>query len=828
MRHELRMAALSVLGGLAIPSQLAAAQWTRGEATDELFVAAGETYALTEADAGALGSKCLWVTGPGTVVGTQAFTNFTGSVRLSSGVYQYKERGGLGDHGVYDSGGNLVSSLRKQGSTLVIDGGTLENHVSASNSWNSRIQPSIPCSLDLHLSGTGFDGRGVIFNAETTESIAHTICLDADATVASDKDKEMQIRYARLFTGGHKLTLAKKTRLGLVELWEGDGKGDIEMDGADRLYLSGQTLKFADSTWSVKDTGVFIRNFGGGNQEDNFAAFKLRGWGYLHVEAGIPQVDRIGPDCKADLNRLKGDFELLSRGCLVVEFGEDGTGLALDGVVSGDGGFRPTSDATHAKYGWLRLSNKGNTFKGGVSSRGRKDADGAFNGGVSLLASGAAPADGGPIALENATLRLNNSVEKEQTYELPSLVVMGGGEVLDLLTRTTTNVALTAKGLRKTGDDVFRVAAPVAFTGPVDVQGGTLRLVPSARSVAGLNYYHKQGTKEDTVIHQPENYRGLDGAGVGYAYRPWTKYGSGNENDDSYKQGYHYEGYIRIPGEEGSDVTFNFATCLTRHCKVAIDDTVVADVDDGKANLAGTAYVGEWTRLGVAPKKTMKAGWHRLSVYMSNSYWESPCGPSGSQGANWSWPDNFGIGVDWSARCTTNSADYTKLEDGGTGTLLRWSMDRALGRAQFQEGVAFAPGAVFDLGDEEGALSALQVASLAGVPTVTNGALRVVSSEWTLRTGDVVPGKPLVIADGGSLGFGEPGSLVTVSVAPEGLEGLRGKGARVKILDWEGDAARRPANRFVASASLKSAGWGVRTDEDGVWLGRFGFAIILR
>ena len=154
-------------------------------------------------------------------------------------------------------------------------------------------------------------------------------------------------------------------------------------------------------------------------------------------------------------------------------------------------------------------------------------------------------------------------------------------------------------------------------------------------------------------------------------------------------------------------------------------------------------------------------------------------------------------------------------------------MDESRCRASFAGGVAFAAGTVFDLGDASGEAGTLEVPSLAGAPTVTNGALHVKSDTWTLRAGDVVPGLPLTVAAGSSLGFGEAGSEVTVDVTPEACASLRGKGGRIRILAWAG-AAERPDNAFVASAALQEALWSVSTADDGVYLVKPRFMMIIR
>lgn len=815
----------------SVVQTVSAATWsqTGGGLTNELVVAKGETYTLTAEDATRLGETCLHLTGEGTVVGTKAFMDFTGDVRISNGIFQHKESGGLGD----------TSTVRRV-SSLVIDGGTLQNWVYQGNAWNRRDEPSVPVTMGVYLSGTGYEGRGAIESASETENFARTVCLAGDTTITSQNGQErtFQFRYCNLDdrAEGLTLTVTNSVRLAFVQQWP-DSRAiswNLNVYGGG-LFLSDSVLPFAASTVCLTDAVLSLYTLGGSRNSatpwtpfgtDFLAALAFSGKSSLTVNRGCPQLDAKGESLLTDSNRLAGPVTLNGR--LDVKFATErpNLGVAFDGVVSGAGGFAPLVDSNE-RAGWLRLSNKDNTFQGGVSVGGIPVASNeTFNGGLSLLASGAAPVDGGPITLSNATLRLNNTIHEEQVYELPALVVTDGAQVLDNLPVKDT---LTAKGLTKTGAGVLTLASPLAFTSVADVKGGTLRLMPDGSAVRGLKlWWRAEGAAVLADVKQDAYYQGLDGD-VSWAYQNWKNYGSGAEGDPSYVQGYYYEGFICIPGNVGEDVTFNFITQIARRARVTIGQTVVADVDDNMNKLAseGGVKVGEWTRLGIGPRRTLKAGWHRLTIWMRNS-WNTQRGPTGCSSNNVEiWPSKFGIGVDWQGRCTTNKADYVKLIDPGDGSLLRWTNDVSRCRASFAGGVAFAAGTVFDLGDATGAADALDVPSLAGSPTVTNGALHVVSGTWTLRAGDVVPGEPLTVTAGSSLGFGETGSEVTVDVTPEAYASLRGKGGRIRILAWAG-AAEKPDNTFVASAALREALWSVSTADDGVYLEKPHFMLIIR
>ena len=828
----------------AFAGAVSAATWNPSDSTDsltnELVVAAGETYTLTADDASRLGSTCLHVTGEGTVVGTADFAAFTGSIRLSNGIYQHKEYGGLGSTNATHTG------------DLVIDGGTLESFVAVQSYTQSSAVPSVPIGMTLYLSGTGYQGKGAIVISTGSGAFVRKLVLAGDALVTSASGCQLLgIRYATFKKGASesvpKLT-ARNVQVDIVCPSGGDTgvAWDVTVENGSMFRLENYMLPFRDSAVRLSDTSSLqLRTLGGVKntasatapfESDYYADLFLSDSSSISVFTGTPTLDAKGTCLYGDYNRFAGAVSLA--GMHAVKFGSTGVpGIAFDGVVSGAGGLVAEPSSATTKPGWVRLSNAENTFAGGVTVRGAVDEEGAFLGGLSLLASGAAPVDGGAIALSNATLRLNNSVNGEQAYELPSIAVADGGEILDNLAVKT---GVAAKGLTKTGDGTLTLSSPVAFSGLADVQGGTLKLVADTGALRGLSMWwcptnagavsaKNSFAKIITNVKTDDYYQGLDGD-VSWAYQAWGNYGNGAANNSGlYQQSYYYEGDLCIPGEADADVTFNFVSCLTRNCQVTIDDTVVVGVKDTKSDLADGVMVVDGQRLCVSPAFTMKAGWHKVKILMNNFYNGSvgPLKVTTKVDGNTVevWPANFGIGVDWQGRCTTNTADYAKLQDSGDGSLLRWSHDASLTLPRFNGGIAFAAGTTLDLG---GAMAALTVPSFAGTPTIRGGALKVTSTEWSLRTGDVVVGKPLTVESGSSLLFGEENAVVTVTTTEAALRALRGKGGKVKILAWASET-ERPANSFVASDAVKEALWDVVTEDDGVYLLRTsGTMIIIR
>ena len=397
-KSAIRRGGLALLAGVA--QAVSAATWnqTGDGLTNELSVAKGETYTLTAEDATRLGEKCLHLTGEGTVVGTEAFMGFTGDVRISNGIFQHKESGGLGD-----------TSTVRRASSLVIDGGTLQNWVSRGNSYALRDDPSVPVKMGVYLSGTGYEGRGAIESRVRTENFANAVCLAGDATIAApDWNDELQFRYCALNeqTKWLTLTVSNTTWLGFVQQRTGSNAKSWNLDVCGGgLVLAGMFLPFAESTFSLTDGRLKLDSLGGWAnaakptapfETDFRAALVFSGDSSLYVSQGCPEVDKKGDSLESDKNRLAGPVTL--NGPLGVRFTkrDKDVGAAFDGVVSGAGGFVPLTDSSSGT-GWLRLSNKDNSFRGGVSVSGLPVAsDGTFKGGLSLLASGAAPWTAGP------------------------------------------------------------------------------------------------------------------------------------------------------------------------------------------------------------------------------------------------------------------------------------------------------------------------------------------------------------------------------------------------------------------------------------------------
>ena len=195
------------------------------------------------------------------------------------------------------------------------------------------------------------------------------------------------------------------------------------------------------------------------------------------------------------------------------------------------------------------------------------------------------------------------------------------------------------------------------------------------------------------------------------------------------------------------------------------------------------------------------------------------------------WVANFGIGVDWQARCATNAAHYAKLLDPGDGSFLRAmleakdQMDPATWRPTFAGPAAFATGTVLDVNDTL-PYTPLVLPSLTGVPVLTNGAVTVASSTWTLREADVRGGVPLTITAGSSLAF--PSGAVTVAPADAAWMEAETGSVSYPILTAT-DAAAFPAHAFTLAPEAKAAKWRLVRDGNTLLLDHtLGLTLILR
>ncbi|MGN0852449.1 MAG: hypothetical protein ACI4Q3_03630 [Kiritimatiellia bacterium] len=754
----------------------AAFEATGGDDEYVLTVDAGTTLALTAEHVAAAAGKTFVKAGKGSLtVDDDTMKDFPGDIRVREGYYVLQSTNALGT---------------AAGQTYVEDGGTLVNDLA-----NGANNGSAPCfgAETIHLRGDGCDGWGAVQNRKSCVDFCRNMVLDGPARVRTSSRFDWRYTAAEMNWhplevvcdgGGFYFVVMEFAHMGDITCTKGMLEFQSSIKGS--LTTSTVTLRSGSnlSLWGVV-TWLGCR-------------FVLEPDVRLTSENGTFKYD--GTDNRNIL--WSGDFVL--QGATKNDLDKN-MQYQFRGRLTGDGGIRG------GKGGYLQLINDAcnNDFKGGLDISGVLE-NGDPVGGVVVYRDGNIPADDGaaPLKLANASLQLRDRT----SFQLPDVVASNRVVISNMSTVT----ACDARSLTKTGAGELTVFGPLGVAGKTEIGAGTLRLatrVPDC--VPGLlwSYYNKNAGIASATD------QGVDVTGVGYAYKSWP---------NGIEMGYSYTGYIRVPGEEGQDVTCNWMTSMARGCTVTIGGVVCCEFNDNR-NVKDNITYSDWYRLAMYTPVTLKAGWQTITVKLSNWY-DSTRGPQDNSARGWA--ANFGIGVDWQCRSVTNTANYAKLVDPGDGSFLRASLDvgerskylvDSRYRATFAGEVAFAPGAVFDIGDAE-PYWPVTVPALTGKPTVMNGAVDVTSTTWTLRADDLASDVPLTVLSNAALTFGGAKAVV-VDGDPDEIASLEKMGA--------GKALFRAENvddyTFTLSPRLKEIHCRLSREGDTVWFVRSpGLQIIIR
>ena len=793
----------------------------------EISVPADEEYALTADDVTAIGSHDLVKGGAGTLVAGAVMKDFAQSIYITNGVYRLAEQGGLG-------------SLSTLTHTYVSGSGTLVNLVGETLGWDATSS----CGKEhVHIEGTGYRGMGAISNAVYTTCFSQGLTLTGDATISSSK--EIHLRQYDVDMGGHDLRVeAPNCPFNIVSL-KLSNPGNIDANAF--LKLDGLSGTISGKTVLVREgERLSVRGADSGVLKDSLtmeadSAFWQTEW------SGV--VSEPGPSGVTTANSWAGPVELQGRTFAEMVRVSNGTlrGLTLSGYVFGAGGITNRTSAssgggTGAKVGgWLQLSCPTNAFRGGVAMV-SDPTIAEPSGGLAVLADGAVPTDGGPVVIGNSSLWLAN--DGFSPIALPDVTVIGSGVVTGQVVSSlagdgwtmATNCA-TLKSLTKTGDGVLDLKSAVRVEGRTEIGGGTLRLGTGFDPNAGLDVWYGtnfcgyaggKNAVNDATIKTKAVYRGTCPEGVAAAYHKWPRPGVATDTyQPSQQQTYFYEGYIRVPGEAGATTNATFISSMCRQVRVTIGGTKVVQMSDTTDCLSNTD-VGN--RRQSPNTVTLNCGWQTISVVCANDY-DSNCGPWNPKTMNSLWADNFGIGVDWLARGSTNATDYAKLVDPGDGSFLRRAPEGKTAtvygwmRPSFGGPVAFAAGTTLDLGDADGA-APLAIPSLEGLPAVTNGVLSVAGATWTLSAADIAAGGVLEIADGATVTFP---SEVTIDITDVATLRRAWRTKRGTILSAATATAYPSATTFVLSDAAKAAHWRLeRVDNELQLVHEIGSVLIVR
>jgi len=391
-------------------------------------------------------------------------------------------------------------------------------------------------------------------------------------------------------------------------------------------------------------------------------------------------------------------------------------------AANSSGGFRLSGG------GWIGFESSANDFTGGLEVEGVVE-NGEIFGGVTVRNAGAIPTNTA-FTVRNANVEvLAGSAERP----LPKLTAESDVKVV----AATNVVDMRIKALEKVGPGTVTLPQVVRIEGATTVTSGTVRISGEALGKPGLSWYRSSKRISDYDQPIPRGaYQGVDANGASYAYQNWPEVANWND-------AYYYTGYIKVPGEEGSDVTINFISSMARVCRVDIGGQTAIKCWDNWDNLSNTE--NGYTRFSVGPQITVKAGWQPIYICMAN-YYDGTRGPQANTGRGW--VADFGIGVDWQGRREAVPANYAKLQDDGTGSFLRAGAGKIFaGETVFSNGTSLAM-------DGTTCAAPVLVSSLKGTPTITGGMVMLTDS-WTIDFADVAAGRVLTVGDNARFGVAE-------------------------------------------------------------------------
>ena len=638
----------------------------------------------------------------------------------------------------------------------------------------------------IYLSGRGIDDLGVIFNAANCggnymrRAFLGTLEFEGDALFRGwmldfGCDGEHRLN-------GHTLTISMSSGNYLTN----GGKfrnGNLVIEKGSLYPQSGLTFYGGDTNTLTFKSGT---KFGG------YHANNLTTPWTLVLEDGTTVGFSADTDGTAPKNYWEstsyddweGPVNLLGK--TTVTTASSGAQYAVPfpirGMLYGPGWFNVTK-------GWLRLSNSANCFTGPISIN---QGDRRYWAGVGFHNATAWPQDNWTV-LTNVNGAIQLSADNVRLPDL-DVTASGGNFTNSFIFGTGSG---TARSLVKRGPGLLALNAMTAVTGMTELVEGTLRL-PTVDILPDALYSDVPGLWERRVTYAPvegdtgsldstayKNFQkqGIFPSGVSTSYDETTVKSTpvlanttgGSSSWPKYRF-VSYDGYIwnRSPTNE----TWAFALGVAHRGAIAIDGNVICE-SIHKSNYATTTvwYYLRTNVVEVAP------GPHAFSVRVANTSfstagakpvhdtWNDAAGVSyttgtTSYGYSLTWPNNFGCVFNREGLMSTNSADYAKPLNGTLSATTVVSADALLGGDGYLfmrstnnvEDCDFSnvrvwndeilhlkghAGSVFDINNPG---LTVNVKTLEGVTTVTNGHLRVLES-WTVDAGDVASGDMLKCYD---------------------------------------------------------------------------------
>ena len=647
-------------------------------------------------------------------------TAYTFDIRVEDGIFKFAGKLALG-----------TRTAANAGTITVCDGATIQNTSAASNA-------GIGANWTTHIIGEGHNGMGALY--KTSYSYGGPFgnwVLDGDAKAVMFSSAQDNMYSVDL--NGHVLDLHLQSGW-FIEVSRIENGGEIRVHGNpsaasnytrfrnwNGFYGGAENLiSFSNTTWQIENMRQYLTATPG---LDWSMAFEDKS--AMRIVAGTYKGGTI------QNNSWNGPV-VIRRGMLPVSVPADKgeLGFAFKGAVSGGGFDLQGLDTTTLS---LRLANSGNTFTNGITGQ---YAD------LRLAANGALPATGGPLALTNSTVTLEDS---SATWSLPAAEFSGTGSV--------TGGRGAWASLAKTGAGTL--AYDSAVGGPtLDIAEGTVDFtsLTNRTAFAGLVEGRKHLTQSSSatdryVVYQmAASWKGSTETnaitqGTRLLY-DWTR-----DPDTGWTTNLllSYEGYIwnNSPtnelwafaggGTEGSDWHLKIdgqtavGKCIWSSSRpVCFCDGVVA---------GNFAYDLHTNTVVMTPGPHRFEYRHAISL-TATGYGLALCGGISGYG-NYKdtleepkyekWRAACGLMFNRTGKCTRNIADYEELIDPGDGSLLTWDIPPASGTLPHPvtgEAVSLTP--VFSslrMGPGTSMLvpdgSTWTFADVEGWPTVTGGNVAV-------------------------------------------------------------------------------------------------------
>ena len=738
----------------------------------------------------------------GYLMGSVTMTNFTGEIRLKSGVL------------IVDAVGWLGVATTAEAPKLYVESG-------------ATLMPTCPVTRggkiynELHLSGAGYNGLGALCcsyrAAHTDYGIYNHIYLEDDATIGMRTTYRVDMYLsATFYLQNHTLTVkdVRKTRTSSLPTFCPyasrfiPGSGHVEVDHVNLMVQGGNalgwdgtkenTLAFRnDSTLSFYNTQILVPwtfEIGGGetivlsdssgSQEKYYRSFPATNSNYYSGPVRLDGTLKISRTYPYAFTR----------------------GVSFWGDISGTGHLDSLN-------GWLQLTGSNTAYRGSVCVR---NGDAAY-GGLALWREEAASTHSAGYFLTNAPLKLvahGRFLGGEKIYDLPPVnfhvdsftnFEIGVNLVESNVVDTTVTGGMNARmaSLKKTGDGELALVANFDITGRTEIAGGTLRLAPASRYSAfpglweGIFETNETATAELVTKYQNKEI-GMSALPMYVKYNETEETLSNRVTSSAYlfaRKGSPYWHYLMAPTYTGyiwnrtsEDIVVTFAGAILDAWKIYLRGTRVSSLYDGSD--MGTKAV----TLHPGANAIMLRGWVRNGT----GGWFKP-----SKKPDWNLP-YMGFAMAYGNTSSEYDASHYFVPTngmaacaGGDGLLFTrdprapedfTAEELASTRTKIAD-LAMSGGAVLDLSG-----SPLFIKSLEGAGSITNGDLTV-KERWTVGYSEIAGGG---LCLDGALTFAE-GATVAYD----------GEGVRL--------SHDRPVERTLVTADGGITGSPTFTSEGGIW-----------